>query len=137
MAKRIKRSDDLYSEVELVTVNAICPAELVEQARDIAIEYIKETQPGNPDTRGDMLPTRLSKTGQDPTTHYLCSITTTDEEATAMAARLIRERNKGKDWCHNAKLSKNANKKTVEESFVIIVCEKQELLDKLGLKEIK
>lgn len=137
MAKRVKIRDDLYSEVELVTVNAIAPAELIEQVRDIAIEYINDTKPGHPDTRGGMLPIRLSKTGKDPATHYLCSITTTDQEATAMAARLVRERNKGKTFCHNAKADNKINKKTAEESFVIVVCDKQELLDKLGLQEIQ
>lgn len=134
--KRVKISDDLYTDHDRATINAICPAQHIEAVRDIAIEYINDTKPGHPDTRNGMLPIKLSPTGQEPATHYLCSITTNAEEADAMADRLLRERGRGKNFCHNAKLNKNANKNTINNVFVIVVCDKQELLDKMGLQEI-
>lgn len=131
-----KISNDLFCDQDTVVVNAIVDASFINEAKQIALEYVKEFHDNKTDTLDKMLPIKLSPTGQEPATHYLCSMTTDINEGNKMVTRLSRERGRGKTFCDTVKRNKLSPKILLNNKFVIVECEKQELLDIMGLKEI-
>lgn len=62
------------NEVFLRIANGICPAEHIQDAREIASEYWHNVENVDDWQPEKMLPTPLSPTGQAPATHYVCSM---------------------------------------------------------------
>lgn len=130
-------SSGLWADTDIVDVSIIAPISKSSEVKDIAIEYIKETRSSdNNDTKDDMLPIRLSASGNEPASHILCSISTSSSDMDGMVARLQRERGRGKTFCENVKRDKNTPAALLNNVFAIVECTKNEILTKMSLKEI-
>lgn len=127
-----KAFDDSGKELTLVTANVICPNAYVDDARKIASEYMKKVKVDTGSWEEEfMLPTPLSKDGNNPPTHYLCSMTTYDREAEDMVSFIAKN---SFSWCAKNKVSEHPKAK---DCFCLVVGELNNFLTKMDLRIIK
>ncbi len=134
---RFKITEDTYRDVEFFGVCSVCPAKFISEGRVAAFSHFERTRPDHVEKLARMLPTKLSPTGTGEPTHYLCYMETVMEEINEMAESIAICRQNGQAFCGERLMDKNVSKETVDNEFVIVLCEKQEFLDKMGLKEIR
>jgi len=126
----IKITDDKGEEIHLVTVNVICPAKHIADARQIASEHqrviarVKEWQAEK------CLTIQLSPTGQLPATHYLCSMQVHTPQVREMA-----------DWSAG-KIAWRADgprelTDNLLDEFLVCVAPRDEFLKAAGLQVIE
>lgn len=119
------------NEVFYRIANCICPAEHVQDAREIASEYWHNVE-GVIDWQPEkMLPTALSPTGEAPATHYLCSMGLYSNQITAFVEFIAAA---GLPWIATEEKTLTDN---LTDSFLVCSAIRSEFLAAAGLQVVE